>query len=137
MGTGEKCRIVRPLNDYKAEIEWAPKKYEEIRSLTDDITKISKNTGMPERTIKQIKDHLFYKKHILREKVARFDPDAEFAAAWDRLYHGDFIQNDLTLLEHEYFESFIEPRCVNYESAHKITETSGRIWHEPIFFSKE
>ena len=51
------------------------------------------------------------------------------AAAWDRLAKGDFIESDIILLEHEYFESKFEKLFkTNYRTAHKAAEYSGRKW---------
>jgi hypothetical protein len=134
-GTGENCRIVRPLDEIKAEVEWAPKKWEQIRTSTNDIAKIAKNTGMSEPKIQRIKDHLFFNKHQLRDgRFAQFDPDAEIAAAWDRLTQGDYITNDIHLLEHEYFESKFEKLFkTDYDTAHKATIDSKRTWNPPTF----
>ncbi|MGC2310244.1 MAG: hypothetical protein WA432_01325 [Candidatus Babeliaceae bacterium] len=129
--TGEKCRIVAPENPVKAALEWAPKKYEEIRNLADDITKIARNTGMPEAKIERIKNHLFYDDtHILSTGIGRFAPDPEIVSVWNRLYNGDFIKNDIQLLEHEYFESKLEKIYkIDYETAHKATQQErGRPW---------
>ncbi|HZW60743.1 MAG TPA: hypothetical protein VFF04_00810 [Candidatus Babeliales bacterium] len=131
--TGEKVRIVRPLDDLKAE-EWVAQKYEDVRKCMDDIKKVSKNTKWDEGKIKQIKDHVFYNKHKLDSGVRRFDPDAEMASAWDRLANGDFTQNDIRWLEHEYCESVIEvSEGVDYRTAHKLTEEAGKIWKAPRF----
>ena len=105
--TGEKCRIVRPIKDIDCP-QWADMKYQSIRSCTNDIKTIAKNTGFSEEKITKIKDHLFHKEHILAKGKMRFEPDHEIAAAWDRLYRGDFIKNDIQLLEHEFFESQFE-----------------------------
>ncbi len=132
--TGEKCRIVRPISDIEAEVEWAPQKWDIIRHCTNDIEKIARNTGLPTKEIEQIKDHLFYRKHILDKGVLQFNPDSEIAAAWDRLYRGDFIKDDLKLLEHEYYESIVETNSkVSYRDAHSAAERAGKIWLAPKF----
>ena len=134
--SGEKCRIVRPENDLKA-IEWAPKKYDEIRKWTHDVEKIADNTGIPKARIERIKQHLFHKEHILRDgKVGRFDPDHEIASAWDRLTHGDFIKNDIKLLEHEAFESKFESLFkTDYATAHDAAQhkLKGKFWDYPQY----
>ena len=120
--TGEKCRLVRPENICDAEIVWAPKKYDEIRKCRDDVKKIAQNTGWPKYRIERIKNHLFYEEHKLSKGIGVFDSDAEIASAWDRLYEGDFVKNDMKLLEHEYFESKFERLFkVDYEIAHEIS----------------
>jgi hypothetical protein len=136
--TDEKARIPYP-KDWQKWDEWAEDAYDAIRSSSDDVTKIAKNTGMPEAKISRIKDHLFYDKtHILpREgRTGRFSPDHEIAAAWERLTAGDFIENDIQLLEHEYFESRFEKIFkTNYDVAHDKTQfpSKGRPWYEPNY----
>ena len=133
--TGEKCRLVRPNDAEKAWFEWAPKKYDEIRKWTDDVKKIAKNTGWPESKIQRIKNHMFYDKHELDRGIMRFDPSPDQAAAWDRLYKGDFIKNDIQLLGHEYFESGYERTFkVNSRTAHDATQRpKGRPWFVPEY----
>ena len=87
---------------------------------------------MPVHKIQRIKSHLFYDDHILRDGSIRpFDPNSEIAAAWDRLYRGDFVKNDIQLLEHEYFESRFERLFkTDYDTAHKAAQDlkRGRPW---------
>ena len=132
--TGKRYRIVRPLNDERACIEWAPKKYKEIRSMTHDIDTIAKNTGLAKSKIEKIKKHLFYDEHLLRDGKGVFGADPEVASAWDRLINGDFIENDLKLLEHEFFESRFEKIFkTDYSTAHEASINSGRDWEPPKF----
>ena len=129
--TGENCRIVRPLKDTQCPV-WADKKYEAIRSCGDDVSKIANNTGWSPEKIARIKDHSFYKEHILKNGISRFGADHEIAAAWDRLYHGDFIQNDIQLLEHEFFESRFESLYkTDYDTAHEAAIKNNKIWSAP------
>ena len=103
--------------------------YENIRIDTTDISKIAQNTGMPEWKISRIKDHVFSNEHILDAGVKRFDADPEIADAWYRLTNGTYNQNDIDLLNHEYFESKFESFYkTDYRTAHNKTEESGRIW---------
>jgi len=135
--TGEKCRIMRPKDDFFASTIWADKKWEEIRNLTDDVQKIALNTGMAEHKIQRIKNHVFFDEHIRNEGaikfIARFEGSPDMIEAWDRLYRGDFIGNDLKLLHHEYFESRYERMFkTTYQEAHDATQKSkGRPWYEP------
>lgn len=129
-----KYRRIRPSSGIEAWEVWAPKKYDEIRNLADDITIISRNTNIAEFKIKRIKNHLFYdESHILDNGIkGRLAPDPEIAASWDRLYRGDFIKNDLDLLEHEYFESKFEKSFgTTLRIAHDAAKDSGRIWQPP------
>ena len=62
----------------------------------------------------------------------RFHADPEIASAWDRLYRGDFIKNDLQLLEHEYFESAFETlNKTDYDTAHTAAIENNKIWSVP------
>lgn len=136
-GTGENCRIVQPTDEFVGWEVWAPKKYDEIRGWTDDVTRIAHNTGWKEYKIRRIKQHLFYRKHKQVKKggiIDLLDADPEIAVAWDRMYVGDFIQNDIRLLEHEYFESKFEGIFkTDLDTAHEATVHSDRIWNAPIF----
>jgi len=76
---------------------------------------------------------LFYCKHQLDERFDYFDPHPDIADSWMRLQQGNFNQEDLRLLEHEYFESRFEGIFhTNYRTAHEATEYSGRVWSPPI-----
>ena len=61
---------------------------------------------MPEWKISRIKDHVFSNEHILDAGV-RFDADREIADTWYRS-NGTYNQNDIDLLNLEYFESKFE-----------------------------
>lgn len=116
-------------NAYIKRLETIDMEYEGIRMDTTDISKIAQNTGMPEWKISKIKEHVFYNEHMLDSGVKRFDTDPEIADAWYRLTNGDFNQNDISLLNHEYFESKFESFYkTDYRTAHNKTEESGRIW---------
>ena len=116
-------------NAYIKRLETIDMEYENIRINTTDISKIAQNTGMPEWKISRIKEHVFSNEHILDSGVKRFDADPEIADAWYRLTNGTFNQNDIDLLNHEYFESKFESFYkTDYRTAHSKTEESGRIW---------
>ena len=115
-------------NAYIKRLETIDMEYENIRIDTTDISKIAQNTGMPEWKISRIKDHVFSNEHILDAGVKRFDADPEIADAWYRLTNGTYNQNDIDLLNHEYFESKFESFYkTDYRTAHNKTEESGRI----------
>ena len=116
-------------NAYIKRLETIDMEYENIRINTTDISKIAQNTGMPEWKISRIKEHVFSNEHILDSGVKRFDADPEIADAWYRLTNGTFNQNDIDLLNHEYFESKFESFYkTDYRTAHSKTEESGKIW---------
>lgn len=133
--TNEQCRIIAPANELKA-WEWAEEEYEKIRTLTDDIEKIASNTKKSKSFIARVKQHVFHdESHILHERIGRLDADPEIASAWYRLYDGDFITNDIKLLEHEYFESKLEKLYkLTLRQAHNATQsTKGKPWYEPKY----
>lgn len=97
--------------------------FEEIRLMESDVTKIAHNTGIPEKILQAIKDHVFYKEHILSEGVRRFWLNIDMAEAWLRLIDGSFVQADLTLLLYEYAESLIMRGTeVSYMEAHPVIQ---------------
>ena len=101
----------------------------QLGKKTDDIAKISTQTGIPKWKIQRIKNHVFENDHILRNGIGKFDPDIEIADAWNRLIDGNYTQNDLDLLNHEYYEHrFEEFFKSDYVTAHNKTVESGRIW---------
>ncbi|TGO02096.1 hypothetical protein PN36_30560 [Candidatus Thiomargarita nelsonii] len=106
--------------------------YNAIRASNsnDDIIKIAQNSGMPEFQIQRIKQHLFFDNlHDLNGRTGSFDPDIEIADAWRRLQSGTHNQQDLMLLQHEYFESRFEKIFqTNYDTAHNAAVNSGRNW---------
>ena len=116
-------------NAYIKRLETIDMEYENICMDTTDISKIAQNTGMPEWKISKIKKHVFFNEHILDSGKKRFDSDPEIADAWYRLTNGTYNKNDISLLNHEYFESKFEGAYkTDYRTAHNKTEESGRIW---------
>ncbi len=100
-----------------------------IRSTSDDVVQISHQTGIPEWKIQKIKEHVFYNDHILDDRIGRFDADIDIADAWERLRKGNYNQNDLDLLNHEYYEHRFEKFFdTDYANAHAKTVESGRVW---------
>jgi hypothetical protein len=113
--------------------------YENISNniLEEDIKAISRNTGIPEFQIKRIKQHLFFNYHELAGGMERFAPDFEIADAWFRLKEGNFVEQDINLLQHEYYESRFEGIFkTDYITAHNAANDSGRKW-EPEAFTTE
>ena len=117
------------LTAYIKRLETIDLEYENIRIDTTDIPRIAQNTGMPEWKISRIKEHVFFNEHILEDGVRRYDPDSDIADAWYRLINGTHNQNDIDLLNHEYFEAKVESFFkTDYRTAHDMTLKSGRIW---------
>ncbi|MHC5216544.1 pre-toxin TG domain-containing protein [Enterococcus sp. LJL128] len=126
--TGGFKGIPDPFDEY---LRWekAEDRYNDIRKLNDDIQKIADNTNLPKEKIQRIKGHVFFNEHTLDHKIGVFDANPDMADAWERLIKGEFTQNDLVLLEHEYFESRFESLFkTNYRKAHDSTVISGRVW---------
>ena len=101
----------------------ANKLYDTIRKLKDDVATISKNTNIPEEYIRQIKEHVFLQEHVLYNGIERFHTDLNTAEAWLRLVNNNFVQHDLTLLQHEFAESLImNGKAIEYRSAHDAVD---------------
>jgi hypothetical protein len=82
---------------------------------------------IPEFKIQTIKDHLFFKEHVLDRGVDRFDSDLAISEAWYRLMNDKFNHDDLKLLEHEYFEARFESLFkTDYRTAHDAAVRSDR-----------
>ncbi len=97
--------------------------YEKIRECCDDVSIISKNTGVPEDIITRIKSHVFLDEHLTDAGVGRFFPDGNIAKAWQRLMDNTFAESDLLLLQHEYAESFImNGTQVSWREAHDMVD---------------
>lgn len=115
----------------KGDVEWwlrrddeAEKYYNLTRDCKDDIDKIAQNTGWSKRSIEQIKNHVFYNKHVLRDgSVGLLDVDYNMSVAWQRLINGNYQDIDILLLKHEYLESTIEKKYnLSNLEAHRITD---------------
>lgn len=126
---------VRMLLDESKDEDWerAKEVYEEIRADITDIGKISVNLNKTERVVTRVKDHLFFKEHIIiiNEVIEkrRLDADPEIANSWSRLCEGDFVPSDVNLFEHEQVESILVKRKeLDYKSAHKETLARGYTW---------
>lgn len=66
----------------------------------------------------------------MRDRVGKFDPDIEIDDALGRLINGDYNQNDLDLLNHEYYEHrFEEFFSTDYRTAHNRTVETGKVWN--------
>jgi len=105
--------------------------YDSIRKMKDDVSKISKNTGLSEKMIDQIKNHVFYNdKHILYGgRVGSLDADYDMSVAWQRLINNNFEKRDILLLRHEYLESGLEKRYnLTNKQAHDITTRKYDWW---------
>lgn len=120
-----------------ADEHWCADQYDAIRNDMNDTEIIARNTGIAVWLIECVKKHLFFDAHIVTCDngvcFKRFDPMPVIVEVWDRLKVGDFIENDIKLIEHEYTESCIEHKLdTNYKTAHYITQLKnvGSIWHD-------
>lgn len=97
--------------------------YNIIRGRHDDVTKISKNTGIKKEEIQEVKEHVFYNTHIFDNGVGKFDANYDMAISWQRLINGSFEDRDIVLINHELLESKVEREYnLTYREAHEIAE---------------
>lgn len=90
-----------------------------VRSMTTDVAKISKATGISEKEIQDIKNYIFLEKHDLGgEKKEYFAPDYMMAESWQRLMSGKPEKHDITLLKHEIMEKKLMQSGMSQEMAH-------------------
>jgi hypothetical protein len=109
------------IKDPKRQEKHAETFYGHVRKRKDDVLKIATNTGWKESAIREIKDHVFIKEHLLQGKMQRFYPDYDQAQAWQRLIEGKHTETDLVFLRHEYVElTQMRIHGYNYEQAHAI-----------------
>jgi hypothetical protein len=121
-------------------VESADEAYAAIRASTSDVAEIAQSTGFKPRNLQTIKDHLFYREHLLDRYVdygipaemARFDSDAAIAAAWQRLRTGTHTASDIALLKHEMAESTLMRRWgdPSYTRAHNAARARYP-WNPP------
>jgi len=81
----------------------AEQMYNSIRDNHKDISDIAGNLEFKADNIKNVKDHVFYKEHVLDRYahlgddpvVQRFDPDLKQALAWKRFEIGEHTPEDI------------------------------------------
>ena len=104
----------------------AIKYYESVRrSKKSNIVKsIANNTGISEKSINKVYDHVFIKEHELYGGKRRFDPDYDMAESFRRLREGKNIQeHDLIMLKHERLEyELMNKKHMSYQEAHRLAE---------------
>lgn len=113
--------------------------YAAIRSSESDVGEIATATGFKPSNIQEIKEHLFYREHLLDRYVnygipaemARFDSDLAIAQAWQRLRTGSFGTSDIALLKHEMAEATLMRRWgPGYSRAHNAAQARFP-WNPP------
>ena len=104
----------------------AIKYYESVRrSKKSNIVKtIANNTGISEKSINKVYDHVFINDHELYGGKRRFDPDYDMAESFRRLREGKSIQeHDLIMLKHERLEyELMNKKHMSYQEAHRLAE---------------
>ena len=104
----------------------AIKYYESVRrSKKSNIVKtIANNTGISEKSINKVYDHVFINDHELYGGKRRFDPDYDMAESFRRLREGKSIQeHDLIMLKHERLEyELMKKKHMSYQEAHRLAE---------------
>lgn len=107
------------LNPYSKQAgEHAVRYYASVRKMTTDTKRIAQVTGISQDKIDKIKRHIFIDEHELLEGVKRFDPSYDMALSWQRLINGDFKEQDLVLLKHEYAELRYMEKGLSQNEAH-------------------
>jgi len=126
--------IINSETNYENLLKIADEKYEKIRERSDDIEKISQNTGFDVDIIKKIKDHIFFDEHELSNGKRLFDSDIDMAIAWERMSEGKEIkQSDLILLNHEIYErELMNDKGLSYRAAHDLANEKYN-WEAALF----
>ena len=88
------------------------------------VRRIAQNSGMREKAVSKIFDHVFITEHDLWDGHHRFYPSYYMAESFRRLSEGNNIQpHDLILLKHEWLESGLMKRYgYDYDTAHDTAE---------------
>ena len=69
------------------------------------VKRVAKNSGLNEKSVSKIFDHVFIEEHDIHGEIQRFDPSYEMAESFRRLSEGKNIQpHDIILLRHERLE---------------------------------
>lgn len=116
INTGAVSGALNPMS--KQAEQHAVRYYESVRHMKTDTMKISEATGISKDKLDKIKDHVFIKEHELIDGKRRFDPDYEMAQSWQRLLSGDYKEQDIVLLKHEYAELRYMEKGLSQSEAH-------------------
>lgn len=103
----------------------AKKYYAELENRNKNavVRKIAENSGMGEKTVKSVYEHVIEQEHLFRDGGKRkFSPDYDMAQSFQRLIGGKGIKpHDMTLLRHERLEYLLMKKYnMVYEDAHEI-----------------
>ena len=103
----------------KAARTHAEKYYGLIRSMTNDVASIARNTGFSKKEVEAIKRFIFIDEHDLGgQEAERFCPDFAMAQSWQRLIEGNYVEHDITLLKHEIMEKRLMAGGMSQYDAH-------------------
>lgn len=117
------ARITNPYG--RAAEEHAERYYGLVRSMSTDVSRISKITGYSEELIQRVKNYIFVDKHDLGDlEPRRFDPSFAMAQSWQRLVDGHPDPHDLTMIRHEIMEQDLVDSGMSQYEAH--IETSKK-----------
>lgn len=116
INTGAVSGALNPMS--KQAEQHAVRYYESVRHMKTDTLKISKSTGISKEKLDKIKNHVFVNEHELLDGKRRFDPDYEIAQSWQRLINGDYKEQDIVLLKHEYAELRYMEKGFSQKEAH-------------------
>ncbi|MEK4005437.1 hypothetical protein [Paenibacillus sp. FSL H3-0333] len=122
------------VTEYMRQEDAAINMYKDFKIMKNDTSDIAKNTGWKEADIQQIKNHLFIEKHKFDNgEVRLFDPNYQQALAWERLMKGNYNKNDISLLNHELFESkYMKKHGASYEQGHAEAQKYYN-WSDSVF----
>ena len=100
--------------------------YDAVRSRdrTEEITKVTNNSGVSRDVVEDAYQHIFYDIHLNEDdELVRFAPDYDMAVSWQRLSNNDNIQEmDIVMLYHESTEKHLMDNGMPYLEAHCMTE---------------
>lgn len=105
--------------------------YEKCCKSNEDVVAISDHTDFSYEDIFQIKTHIMIEQHLFADgSIRKFDPDIDYALAWQRLIKGDRVQEtDILLLNHELAESkYMKKTGCTYEEAHDYATAAYDWW---------
>lgn len=100
--------------------------YDAVRSRdrTEEITKVTNNSGVSRDIVEDAYQHIFYDIHLNDDnELTRFDPDYYMAVSWQHLSNNEDIQEmDIVMLYHEATEKHLMDNGMPYVEAHHMTE---------------
>jgi len=100
--------------------------YESVRNSkkADIVKSIANNSGMKEKSIAKVYEHVFINEYDLYGGKRRFDPDYDMAESFRRLREGKNVQkHDIIMLKHERLEyELMKKNNMSYLEAHRLAE---------------